>query len=258
MINFFRKYFNKKNRNKMDTERLISLKENFTNQRFQWVKTNDQNLLGKVVKCKDIHPKGRGFIAVFNDGSSIPTDNLNRNLMMITEGMQPLSKAEVQAIAGPPRVEKAAAPSVAGPMGSGPIQMPDELKQFQTPESETTRPAANNSQAGTQHSPKTERHFTPKQSESNMFSMFNAEETNLNVAVTIKLPNKKLLKLMYENADDKEKFLSDLSQYVHSKINKDIVKGSLEKTLVPASKKTKPTPQKKTEVIVTEVNESNE
>lgn len=253
MIGFLKKYFNKKNKNKMDTERLISLKENFTNQTFQWVKTTDQNLLGKIVKCKDIRPQGRSFVAVFNDGSSIPTDKLNRNLMMITEGMQPLSKAEVQAIAGPPKVEPMT--NTASPTGSGPIKMPNELKQFQTPESERRVTPAQN----TAPSQSSEKSFTPKEDDaSNMFSMFNAEETNLNVAVTIKLPNKKLLKLMYENADDKEKFLVDLSQYVHSKINKDIVKGSLEKTLVPASKKTKPTPQKTTEVIVTEVNESNE
>jgi len=62
----------------------------------------------------------------------------------------------------------------------------------------------------------------------------------------------------YENADDKEVFLSDLSQYVYSEINKDIVKSSLEKTLVPASKKNNASAKKTTEVIVTEVKEENE
>ena len=67
MINILKKIFNKKNKRKMDTERLISLKENFTGQRFQWVKTTDASRLGTIVKCKDIQPKGRGFTAVFND-----------------------------------------------------------------------------------------------------------------------------------------------------------------------------------------------
>ena len=71
MFEFFKNIFSKKNNKKMDTERLINLKENFTGQSFQWVKTKDENLLGKVVKCKDIQPKGRSFIAIFNDGSSI-------------------------------------------------------------------------------------------------------------------------------------------------------------------------------------------
>lgn len=234
----------------MDTERLISLKENFTGQNFQWVKTADAKLLGKVVKCRDIKPQGRGFVAVFNDGSSISTEKLNRNLMMITDGMQPLSKSEVQAISGPAQRQSM---NQQGPTGGGPINMPDELKQFQTPESERRvkpTPEPVSSQAS-------EKHFTPKEDASNMFSMFNAEDTNLNVNLSIKLPNKRLLKLMYENADDKEKFLSDLSQYVYSNINKDIVKSSLEKTLIPTAKKTKAAPQKKTEVIATEVNEKD-
>ena len=253
MINILKKIFNKKNKRKMDTERLISLKENFTGQRFQWVKTTDASRLGKIVKCKDITPKGRGFAAVFNDGSSIDTELLNRNLMMITENMQPLSKAEVQAIAGPstpPGVEPVQ--NQAGPIGSGPIQMPDELKQFQTPASEKSieRPSV------PQHT--MSQSVSEKQSSTAMFSMFNTEETSLNISLNIKLPNKKLLKMMYENADDKEVFLVDLSQYVYSEINKDIVKSSLEKTLIPASKKNNTSVKKITEVIVTEVKEENE
>lgn len=232
----------------MNTERLISLKENFTGQRFQWVKTPDKNLLGKIVKCKDIKPQGRSFIAVFNDGSTIPTDNLNRNLMMITDGMQPLSKSEVNAIAGPPRVEPT---DQQGPLGGGPINMPDDLKQFQTPPSQgVVSPKQETVENRHNTFPKTEpAHAT------NMFSMFNADETSLNISVNLKLPNKKLLKMMYENADDKETFLSDLSQYVYSKINNNIVKSSLEKTLIPATKKIKTKPSIKTEVIVTEINE---
>lgn len=256
MINILKKIFNKKNKRKMDTERLISLKENFTGQRFQWVKTTDASRLGTIVKCKDIQPKGRGFAAVFNDGSSIDTELLNRNLMMITENMQPLSKAEVQAIAGPPtppRVEPVQ--NQAGPTGSGPIQMPDELKQFQTPASEKPieRPAVPQQPQQT-----VSQHVPEKQRSTTMFSMFNAEETSLNISLNIKLPNKKLLKMMYENADDKEVFLADLSQYVYSEINKDIVKSSLEKTLIPASKKNNTNVKKTTEVIVTEVKEENE
>ncbi len=232
----------------MNTERLISLKENFTGQRFQWGKTNDQNLLGKIVKCKDIKPQGRSFMAVFNDGSTVPTDKLNRNLMMITEGMQPLSKSEVNAIAGPPRVEPI---DRQGPTGGGPISMPDDLKQFQTPPSQKVI-SPKQEITENRHNPllKTEPVHT-----TNMFSMFNADETSLNISVNLKLPNKKLLKMMYENADDKETFLSDLSQYVHSKINNSIVKSSLEKTLIPATKKIKTKPSIKTEVIVTEINE---
>ena len=234
----------KKNKTKMNTERLISLKENFTGQTFQWIKTQDPNLLGKVVKCKDVEPKGRGYMAYFNDGSSIDAEKLNRNLMMITDGMQPLSKAEVQGIARP------VAPPIDNVTASGvkPISMPDHLKEFATPPgfdkpveqpktlaNEPTSPVVN-------QAPPT----------SNMFSMFNADETSINISVKLKLPNKKLLKLMYENADNKDKFLKDLSEYVYSKINKNIVGESLKTSLVPVSKKP-PAKEKKTEVTATEV-----
>jgi len=133
--------------------------------------------------------------------------------------------------------------------------MPDELKQFQTPVSEKPieRPSVSQPSQSTVSQPVPE-----KQNSSTMFSMFNTEETRLNVSLNIKLPNKKLLKMMYENADDKEIFLSDLSQYVYSEINKDIVKSSLKKTLVPSSKKNNASTKKTTEVIVTEVKEENE
>lgn len=249
MFEFFKNIFSKKNNKKMDTERLINLKENFTGQSFQWVKTKDENLLGKVVKCKDIQPKGRSFIAIFNDGSSIPTDNLNRNLMMITEGMQPLSKSEVRAIAGPPTPAPNSSNSV-GPMGDGPISIPKELQDFKTPpvnpSSQKQAPPLNSQSTIS---------TSASSSSSNMFSMFNTEDTSLNIAFSIKLPSKKLLKMMYQNADDKQKFLTDLSEYVHVRINKDIVKNSLEKILVPTSKKTKPESQDETEITATEVNE---
>ncbi len=253
MIGFIKKIFNKKNKHKMDTERLISLKENFTGQKFQWIKTPKKELLGKVVKCRDIEPKGRGYMARFNDGSAISTDLLNRNLMMITDGMEPLSKSEVLSINGPQNVPSNQ--DNVGPTGSGPIQMPDNLKQFQTPKTEKRVNPTQNAAS----SQVTEKSFTPKEDASNMFSMFNAEETTLNISVNLKLPNKKLLKMMYENADNKETFLSDLSQYVYSKINNNTVKESLVKTFVPAPKKRAIIKEKSpsTTVTVTEIKENN-
>ena len=253
MLNFLKKIFNKKNNKKMNTERLIGLKENFTNQKFQWIKTNNRDLLGKVVKCKDIMPKGRGFAAVFNDGSSIDTELITRNLMMITEGMEPLSKSEVMSIAGPPKPNINNA-SVAGPIpGEGPIKMPDDLKQFQTPPSQKSTEPVKDTVRENPYIKQTPAHAT------NMFSMFNADETTLSISVNLKLPNKKLLKMMYENADNKETFLSDLSQYVYSKINNNTVKESLMKTFVPAPKKKATIKEKSpsTTITVTEIKESN-
>ena len=220
--------FFKKNKKKMDTQRLISLKENFTGQKFQWIKTNDVSLRGKIVKCKDVEPRGNMFMIYFNDGSKIEERLLNRNLMLISEGMSPLSKEEINSINGP------VIPSSPSSKNEGPIKMPDDLKQFQTPNVPPTSP-----ETGTlskQAKPKEKNVQT-----TNMFSMFNAEETLLNIQVNLKLPNKKLLKMMYENADNKETFLSDLSQYVYSKINNNVVKDSLKKTIKPSVKITRKT-----------------
>jgi hypothetical protein len=133
------------------------------------------------------------------------------------------------------------------PSGAQPISVPDDLKQFQTPGQVPGSRPAQSPGANTTIS-------TPLQSPpvNNMFSMFNADETNLNISVKVKLPNKKLLKLMYENADNKDKFLKDLSEHVYSKINKSIIGESLRTNLVPASKKA-PIIEKKTEVTATEV-----
>jgi hypothetical protein len=134
--------------------------------------------------------------------------------------------------------------------------MPDELKHFQTPPSERkVNPVETNVKSAT---PTSTLEGPKEEDTSNMFSMFNAEETNLNVNVNIKLPNKKLLKMMYENADDKEKFLLDLSKYVYSKINNNIVRESLEKTLVPTQRRKATVKPASSEVVVTEIKEDNE
>ena len=196
----------------MNLDRLIGLKENFTGQTFQWIKTNDPSLRGKIVKCKDIIQKGNKFIAHFNDGSQINTNLLNRNLMMIGEGMQTLSKGEIE--------------SINGPIGA-PLEIPPELKE------PSISPGIGKV---AQTVPLIAPPIAPSSS-NDMFSMFNADDTDLPLNVRVKLPNKKLLKLMYENADDKKKFLMDLSQYVYSKINKNIVNDSLQKMMAPPPKR---------------------
>lgn len=214
----------------MDVDRLISLKENFTGQQFQWIRTNDTSLRGKIVKCKDIQQKGNKFIAHFNDGSRIDANLLNKNLMMIGEGMQTLSPAEINSIntsAGPPKRPA----SSASASEEGPIKIPDDLKQFETVGTTT------NAFAGGLGKKSALRPSPPPKPVANMFSMFNTDDINLSLNVKVKLPNKKLLKMMYENADDKNKFLIELSEYVYSKINNTIVSESIKKIMVPVSRR---------------------
>lgn len=216
----------------MNVDRLISLKENFTGQQFQWIRTNDTSLRGKIVKCKDIQQKGNKFIAHFNDGSRIDANLLNKNLMMIGEGMQTLSPAEIHSIntsAGPPQRPSS---STASASGEGPIKVPDDLKQFETVGTTTNAFAGGLAKKSAPRSSP-----PPPKPVANMFSMFNTDDINLSLNVKVKLPNKKLLKMMYENADDKNKFLIELSEYVYSKINNTIVSESIKKIMVPVSRR---------------------
>jgi hypothetical protein len=191
-----------------DENKLISLMENFSGAKFQWIKTNRPELLGKLVTCRNIEPRGDRFFALFDDGSSVDTAQLNTSLLMIHGDMQPLSKAEVESIAGPRRPTQPVKPISTGPIGTGPA------------------PVGTNHQ----HQPQ------PQQVEAtNMFEMFNSEERAIDLEIKINLPEQDFLKMMYSNAKDKEKFLSELSDYVFRAINKTVVQSAISSMVVPQS-----------------------
>lgn len=221
----------------MDENKLISLMENFTGQKFQWIKTTRPDLLGKVVTCRNIEPRADRFFAVFDDGSSVDTSQLNSNLIMIHGDMKPLSKSEVESIAGPRRPSPQPAQPVqssAGPVvNNGPIPIPDSLNQSQS-QPVTKQPAP-----------------APVV---NMFDMFSSESSQINLSLAVNLPDKKLLKMMYASAEDKDKFLDQLSEYVFREINKQVIKESISSMVVPPApaKKEKPGPT----ITVKEIHES--
>jgi hypothetical protein len=187
----------------MNEEKLVSLMENFTGQKFQWIKTNRPELLGKVVVCRNIEPRGDKFFAHFDDGSTVDTAQLNTNLLMISGDMPPLSKEEVAAIAGPRR----------------PVTAPNLIPP--NPTHPSHQPMAHQPQAKPMQSQ------PPSVPKSNMFDMFSSENSQISLSLLVKLPDKKLLKMMYTNADDKEKFLEELSDYVFREINKKVVKDAV-------------------------------
>ena len=224
----WRNWFKKNKKDQMNTEKLISLKENFTGQKFQWIKTPRPELLGKVVKCRDVDfGPGGTFIVMFDDGSKIDSARLNSDLLMIHGDMQPLTKDEVVSIYSvkAPKLEVTQKP---------PIEPIQEKKASPGP---------------TLHSiPQVE----PARPTTNMFEMFNSDETTVSISVKVKLPDRKLLKMMYSNAENKEKFLTELAEYLHSKINKNIIKDSMQGVLdpVPPKKEVRPV------INLREVNES--
>ena len=210
-----------------DENKLISLMENFSGAKFQWIKTNRPELLGKLVTCRTIEPRGNGFYAIFDDGSSVETSQLNTSLLMLHGDMEPLTRAEVESIAGPKRPLTQPKPVSSGPIGANgpdPVSHPQNFQPAPAPQ-----PAA-----------------------SNMFEMFNSEERNIDLQIVISLPEQDFLRMMYSNAKDKDKFLGELSDYVFRAINKTVVQSSIATMVVPQQpkqKKTGPT------VNITEIHE---
>jgi hypothetical protein len=243
----------KKNKDNMiSEEQLINYKQNFTGVQFQWIKTDDPTKIGKVVKCRDIDMRG---IAHFDDGSSIPAKNLNRNLMMIHGDVPPMSMDEVKSIYQP-KVQK----------------MSKEDKEKLTPaghEAVTANQVVTPSTPIAGHQPTQPLANTvppqPAKPVANPFAMFNSDEVEFTIKTKIKIPDKKLLKMMYNNAENKEEFIEQLSEYVTSLINNKVVKESLDKMLNPTTKKKPSTAVTKTEtappadeIILTEVNNNDD
>lgn len=214
-----------------DENKLISLKENFTGQKFQWIKTDRPELLGKVVKCRDIYPNRLGgFDVVFDDGSKVDSTKLNANLMMIHGDAQPLTKSEVEAIQGPrPKLNQTSSAQV-----QQPTVQPNQQPVYPAPVQPQAQP-------------------TQVANKPNMFTMFNSEESQISLSLKVRLPDKKLLKMMYASAEDKDKFLTELSEYLQSVINKQVIADSMKETLDPTPVKKKEAAPASPQITVREV-----
>jgi hypothetical protein len=230
----------KKNKDIMITEdQLIGYKQNFTGQKFQWIKTNKLELLGKVVTCRDVQPAGGSAIAVFDDGSSIDVKRLNNDLMMIMGDMQPLSKEEVTSIYSPPPPLNDKKDPIQNNQASGASRVESRI-QMDVPPAEPINQKVNASNS----------------TKANPFEMFSSEYSEFSIKMNIKLPDKKLLKLMYNNAENKQEFLEQLADYVSSSINNSIVLDSLCKMLeANPSTPNKDKSKVKEEIKLTEIND---
>jgi len=206
----------------MNQDKLFSLKENFTGQKFQWVKTQDPNLLGKVVRCRDVDAIGNKYIVIFDDGSRVDSEQLNRNLMMLHGDMQPLSRDEVVSLNGPLINKNPQTTPQPQPYQQTTIQAPP-VQPFQTTEKKP-----------------------------NMFTMFNAEESTINLKLNIKLPDKKLLKMMYNSSENKQEFMEQLAEYLGSKINRSVIVDSIKQILDTPQAKQETRPQ----IKISEIHES--
>lgn len=56
-----------------------------------------------------------------------------------------------------------------------------------------------------------------------MFSGFKKESRNIELSVNVELPNDQLIRMMYENSDNKEEFIANYADYINSHISRDTI-----------------------------------
>jgi len=204
-----------------DIDALMAVKDSFQNQNFQWVKTKDRSKLGKVVKVTDIAPGRNGYVAQLSDGSTIPTDRLTSDLLMLMDEQPALSMEEIMSINYVPGLSDAE------------IQVADTIPaDFKQEILSQPKPQVQIEQASPQVQVR-----TPNSEPGDLFGMFSLEETDLSLIVSVKLPAKNLLKMMYSNSQDQEQFLNRLAGYINNSVTPDSIKDSLRKSLGQDKKK---------------------
>ena len=57
-----------------------------------------------------------------------------------------------------------------------------------------------------------------------MFEMFDSNDRDIQLGITVKLPDQDFLGMLYSNAKDKDKFMDELTDFVFRVINKKVVK----------------------------------
>lgn len=204
-----------------DIDSLMAVKDSFQGNNFQWVKTQDRTKLGKIVRVTDVLPGSRGrFIAKLSDGSQIPTDQLTSSLMMVMDDQPAMSMSEILSINAVPSLDQEiqVSPDIPSDFIQDIAIPPVTKSQISQIIGEPAQP---------------QRSAEP----GDLFGMFALEETDVNLTLSIKLPAKNLLKMMYTNSQNKEEFLGRLAAYINSNVTVDAIKSSMKKSLDPDKKK---------------------
>lgn len=229
-----------------DIEELMSIKNAYQGQRFQWIKppASERQKLGTVVTVIDVIPGRRintvngpvqTYLAVLSDQSRIESEALTNNLMMLHEDQPPLTRDEVLSIYVEPEVDLDAVKK----------DLPADLQSLST-----LQPSQKNlgvsgpsdvgfatGVSGSPDPPAQQRQQIQIDTKG-LFGMFSVEETDVNLKVSVQLPAKNLLKMMFTNSQDKEQFLDQLSAHINNSITLDAIKASV-RTFMGQDKKKK-------------------
>jgi hypothetical protein len=226
-----------------DIEELMSIKNAYQGQRFQWIKppASERQKLGTVVTVIDVIPGRRvntvngpvqTYLAVLSDQSRIESEALTNNLMMLHEDQPPLTRDEVLSIYVEPELDLEAVKK----------DLPDDLQSLSTLQASPKNQGAPGQDdstfaPGSSSQPVQQRQQVPIDTKG-LFGMFSVEETDVNLKVSVQLPAKNLLKMMFANSQDKEQFLDQLSAHINNSITLDAIKASV-RTFMGQDKKKK-------------------
>lgn len=191
--------------NQQNEAMLQRYKEQYFGKTYQWVRPINNEAVGEIVRVVDVKQRGDMMLLVFNSGTPV-------NISLVGTHLQPYGNEESQLI--PP-----GGLTGQGSMSSGgPIPIPEELQAFTTEKQQkisfsSPQPPVPAVQAAP----------APK-AKSEMFAQFQSEEKTINLSVKIKMPDIMLVRMMYSNAADKDKFLGEFAEYIISEINADTAK----------------------------------
>lgn len=210
-----------------DMDELMSVKNSYQGTRFQWVKCSDKTRLGTVVTVSDVVPATNGmFIAVLSDGARCSTEQLTANLMMLLDDQQPMSIAEIMSINQIPDVDPMAIAAA----------LPPELRETSTIVQQIRKDVPVATQPQVPGQPQIIRQILAVDTTS-LFGQFSLDDTDVTLVVSLKLPSKSLLKLMYTNSQDKDQFINQLTVYINNNIQSDSIKDSVKRMMGQDKKK---------------------
>ena len=184
-------------------------KSQYLGKSYQWTRPINNEAVGDVVRIVDVKMRGDMVIAVFNAGTPVNIDLINNHLQPYS-GMDP---------AMPPPVSEM-------PGQQNPIPIPEDLKQYESLNQQQQQPANAISFSSPQQQ-QVQPTMPPVKKKSELFALFQSEEKNINIPLRIKMPDIALVKMMYNNAADKDKFLGELAEYIIDGITVETAKEAM-------------------------------
>jgi len=215
-------------------QQVATYRDFFLHKQMQWIKSSDPAKVAKLVTVSEVFARGKDIYAQLSDGTSIPVTRLNNDLMMITNDTPAMSLDQVRSINADPGV------SVSPKSGTDDDPYSDtSLEVAESPK--TVREHYENKMGGqqpVQESAVERRVQSSAPQNQNFFNQFTADSINLNLNITINLPPMNLLKMMYNNAKDKNEFLKNLCSHINNQITESVIQESIIKKI--DSKKSQP------------------